>query len=43
MGEVLGNWRTSVRRDDFLTQQGGAILLDSDDPLLIAHRKQVIL
>lgn len=42
MGQILSHWRTSVLRDDFLTQRGGAFLLDSDDPLLVAHRNQRI-
>jgi len=43
MIEVLGNWRTYVPRDEFLTQRGGTFLLDSDDTLLHWHRDAGIL
>jgi hypothetical protein len=43
MTEVLGNWRTYVPRDDFLTQRGGTFLLEADDTLLYSHRDRGIL
>eukprot|EP00808_Paulinella_micropora_P013266 g20436.t1 len=43
MAEVLGNWRTYVPRDDFITQRGGTFLLDADDTLLYSHRDPGIL
>ena len=43
MVEVLGNWRTYVPRDDFITQRGGTFLLEADDTLLYSHRDRGIL
>ena len=43
MLEVLGNWRTYVPRDDFITQRGGTYLLESDDTVLYCHRDRGIL
>jgi hypothetical protein len=43
MTEVLGNWRTYVPRDDFITQRGATFLLESDDSLLYEHRDQGML
>lgn len=43
MVEVLGNWRTYVPRDDFITQRGGTYLLESDDTLLYSYRDRGIL
>ena len=43
MVEVLGNWRTYVPRDDFITQRGGTFLLEADDTLLSSHRDRGIL
>ena len=37
MNEVLGNWRTYVPCDDYITQRGATYLLDSDDALLYQH------
>ncbi len=38
MVEVLGQWRTYVPRDAFLTQRGGTFLVDEEDRLLVQHR-----
>ncbi|MEN9861604.1 MAG: hypothetical protein RLZZ515_2086 [Cyanobacteriota bacterium] len=43
MSEVLGNWRTYVPRDDFITQRGATYLLDSDDSLLYCHQDRGML
>ena len=43
MGEVLGNWRTYVPCDDFLTQRGGTFLLEEDDTLLYSFKDRGIL
>jgi hypothetical protein len=43
MVEVLGNWRTYVPTDAFLTQRGATFLLDPDDSLLYAFRDRGIL
>ena len=43
MGEVLGNWRTYVPCDDFLTQRGGTFLLEKDDTLLYSFKDRGIL
>ena len=43
MVEVLGNWRTYVPRDDFITQRGGTFLLEANDTLLYSHRDPGIL
>jgi hypothetical protein len=43
MNEVLGNWRTYVPRDSFITQRGGTFLIDADDTLLYSHRDRGIL
>jgi len=43
MGEVLGNWRTYVPCDDFLTQRGGTFLLEDDDTLLYSYKDRGIL
>lgn len=43
MNEVLGNWRTYVPRDTFITQRGGTFLIDADDNLLYSHRDRGIL
>jgi len=43
MTEVLGNWRTYVPRDDFITQRGATFLLESDDSLLYEHRDRGML
>ena len=43
MVEVLGNWRTYVPSDAFITQRGGTFLLEADDSLLYAHRDPGIL
>ena len=43
MIEVLGNLRTYLPRDDFITQRGGTYLLDSDDTLLYSHQDKGIL
>jgi hypothetical protein len=43
MLEVLGNWRTYVPRDDFISQRGGTYLLESDDTVLYSHRDRGIL
>jgi len=43
MSEVLGNWRTYVPCDDFLTQRGGTFLLEDDDTLLYSYKDRGIL
>ena len=43
MSEVLGQWRTYVPRDDFLTQRGGTYLLEADNTVLYSHRDRGIL
>ena len=43
MQEVLGNWRTYVPNDAFITQRGGTFLLDADDQLLYEHRDRGML
>ena len=43
MNEVLGNWRTYVPCDDYITQRGATYLLDSDDTLLYQHRDKSLL
>ena len=43
MSEVLGNWRTYVPCDDFLTQRGGSFLLEDDDTLLYSYKDRGIL
>ncbi|MEX0588628.1 MAG: peroxiredoxin-like family protein [Cyanobium sp.] len=43
MSEVLGNWRTYVPCDDFLTQRGGTFLLEDDNSLLYSFVDQGIL
>ena len=43
MSEVLGNWRTYVPCDDFLTQRGGTFLLEEDDTLLYSYKDRGIL
>lgn len=43
MIEVLGNLRTYLPRDDFITQRGGTYLLDCDDTLLYSHQDKGIL
>jgi len=43
MVEVLSHWRTSVPRDDFLTQRGGTWLLDRDDSLLYSFQDRGLL
>ena len=43
MNEVLGNWRTYVPRDAFITQRGGTFLIDADDSVLYSHRDRGIL
>jgi hypothetical protein len=43
MTEVLGNWRTYVPRNDFITQRGGTFLIDADGSLLYSHRDGGIL
>ena len=43
MNEVLGNWRTYVPCDDYITQRGATYLLDSDDTLLYQHRDESLL
>ena len=43
MAEVLGNWRTYVPCDDYITQRGGTFLLESDDTLLYEHRDRGML
>ena len=43
MVEVLGNWRTYVPSDDYLTQRGGTFLLEADDSLAYVHRERGIL
>jgi AhpC/TSA antioxidant enzyme len=43
MVEVLGNWRTYVPSDAYITQRGGTFLLDADDSLLYVHRDPGIL
>ena len=43
MNEVLGNLRTYVPRDTFITQRGGTFLIDADDNLLYSHRDRGIL
>jgi hypothetical protein len=43
MSEVLGNWRTYVPRDDFITQRGATYLLESDDSLLYCHQDRGML
>ncbi len=43
MIEVLGNLRTYLPRDEFITQRGGTYLLDCDDTLLYCHQDKGIL
>jgi hypothetical protein len=43
MAEVMGNWRTYVPSDHYLTQRGGTFLLDVDDTLLYSHIDRGIL
>ena len=43
MNEVLGNWRTYVPCDDYITQRGATFLIDADDNLLYSHRDQGLL
>ena len=43
MAEVLGNWRTYMPSDAFITQRGGTFLIDGDGSLLYSHRDQGIL
>ena len=43
MSEVLGNWRTYVPQDTYLTQRGGTFLFDSQGNLLYEHRDRGIL
>ena len=43
MAEVLGNWRTYMPSDAFITQRGGTFLIDGDGSLLYSHCDQGIL
>lgn len=43
MSEVLGNWRTYVPEQAYLTQRGGTFLFDSQGNLLYEHRDRGIL
>jgi hypothetical protein len=43
MVEVLGNWRTYVPRDTYLTQRGGTFLVAVDGSLAYVHRERGML
>lgn len=43
MTEVLGNWKTYVPQEDYLTQRGATFLFDRDRSLIYEHRERGIL